>query len=589
MYLFFFVVLITLAMMFIFNSHTLAQGSEGVETPFRLEALVDFPDDALKAVITPTHVDAMMATLSEMGVTRVSWGYYGDGHGGFMIPSDLNDQWRNYADTLRSLGNPIRVAVEAAHRHGLELYAYYKPYETGPGISLPDGSTEGRGFGRIKQKGGWLTWMDPFVMDHPNLRIRHKPDDSIRDISTVPICAIKLVKRDDSPTRITRERLQIWSSQLNYRYQQLNVDFTLQESVEPSPQEVRDINGVLITKKGDPVRILTLSGFRLADPYILVTTDFTDGKPDFENVGTNLFVALNENGEEIPGVFATGGGVWETNRVDFRNWGLIFDMGFGRSLTHLDEANTSGRRGLIAFTRGRNEYLPGALCETEPQVRDFWLSCIREMLDAGVDGVDFRVENHGTHTDYYEEYGFNDVILQECDKRGRTDSETIAQVRGDAYTDFLRQAKSLIASRGKHMRINLNMDWFRPDPPLARRLAYPANIHYDWERWIDEGLLDEGILRMFQLPFDNVFSDSVAAKMIANCEERGIPITVNRYINPNYPAEFRRVQQDGRFNGFILYETASFLHFDDQGGCILQNDVVAEVCRMMEDYAKDMR
>jgi len=97
------------------------------------------------------------------------------------------------------------------------------------------------------------------------------------------------------------------------------------------------------------------------------------------------------------------------------------------------------------------------------------------MLDAGVDGVDFRVENHGTHTDYCEDYGYNDVVLQKCGTPGKTDSETIARVRGDAYTNFLRQAKHLIASNGKRMRINLNIDWFRSDPPPARRLAYPAN------------------------------------------------------------------------------------------------------------------
>ncbi len=588
MYLGFFIGLTILIAMFVFSIFTFAQGTEEAKSPFLLEALVDFPDDALETVVTPAHVDNMMVTLREMGVTRVSWGYYGDGHGGYMLPSGLSDRWRNYAETLKALENPLRVAVEAAHRHGLELYAYYKPYETGPGISLPDGSPEAREFGRVRQQGGWLTWMDPFVMDHPNLRIRHRPDESIKDILKVPICKIKLVKRDDSPTRITKEHLQIWSSQLNYRYQKLNVDFTVHESVEPSPQEVRDLNDNLITKKGAPVRTLTLSGFQLTDPYILVTTDFTDGQSDFENTGTNLLVALNENGEEIPGVFATGGGVWEANRVDFRNWGLIFDMGFGRSLVRLDESNTSGRHGLIAFTRGWNEYLPGALCETEPQVCEFWLSCIHEILDAGVDGVDFRVENHGTHTDYYEDYGFNDVVLQECSRRGQIDVETIAQVRGDAYTNFLRQAKRLIASKGKRMRVNLNIDWFRSDPPPARRLAYPANIHYDWKRWVDEGLLDEGILRMFQLPFDNVFNDSVAAEMSASCKEKGIPLTVNRYINPNYPVEFNRVQQDGRFNGFIFYETATFLHFNEQGECVLQSDVVAQVCNMMKEGAKDI-
>jgi hypothetical protein len=565
-------------------SPALAQEPAAAPPPFRIEALVDFVDDALAAVITPAHVEAMMTALHEMGVSRVSWAYYGDGHGGFMFPKGLNEEWRRCAETYRVLGNPLRVAAEAAHRHGIELYAYYKPYETGPGISFPDGSPEAREFGRLPQQGGWLTWMDPFVLAHPQFRLRHRPDASIGDLSGVPICGLRLVKRDNSPTRVTREHLQIWTGQLNHGYQPLKPDFTVQEASVPSPKDVRDLNGTLVTRQGDPVRTLTLSGFRLTDPYVLVTTDFTDGPADFANTGTDLLVALDEQGREIPGVFATGNGVWEAQRVDFRTWGLLFDMGFGRSVLQLDVPNASGRQGIIAFTRGRNEYLPGALCETEPQVRAFWLACIQEMLDAGVDGVDFRVENHGTHTDYYDEYGFNDVVLQECARRGLAgDAAAVAQVRGEAYTEFLRQAKRLIGAAGKRMRINLNLDWFRPDPPPARRLAYPANLRLDWQAWVDEGLLDEGILRLFALPFDTVFNDSIAAAMISRCQAKGLPLTVNRYINPAYPAEFARVLQDGRFSGFILYETASYLRLQDPAGCQLNNAVVDEVCRKFRE------
>lgn len=552
-------------------------------TPFRLETLVDFVDDAIAAEITPAHVDAMMGVLKEAGIERVSWGYYGDGHGGYFIPAGLNEGWGRYEKTLRALGNPLRVAVEAAHRHGIELYAYFKPYETGPGLSLPEGTPEARAFGRLRQQGGWLTWLDRFVVDHPALRIRHRPDASIEDLSDVPICALKLIKADDAPTRVSGEHLQIWSSQHNYRYQQCDVDFVVEENVEASVKDVRDVSGALVTRLGDPVRTLTLAGFELTDPYVMVTTDFAEGPADFRNTGTDLLVALDAEGREIPGVFATGGGIWERASVDFRNWGLHFDMGRGQSVIHLDEPNESGQKGLIAFTRGRNEYLPGALCETEPQVQSYWLSCLREILDAGVDGVDFRVENHGTHSDYTQEYGFNDVILEECDRRGQRDLATISQVRGEAYTRFLQDSRQMITASGKRMRINLNIDWFRPEPPPPRRLAYPANIQFEWQRWVDEGLMDEGILRIYQLPFDAVFDDDVSAAMIARCQQQGIPLTVNRYINPEYGQEFERVRGDGRFSGFILYETAGFLKFDEDGGCRLSNDTVAEVCQMMKD------
>lgn len=552
---------------------------------FRLEALSDFVDDALFApVITPPHVDAMMAALREMGVTRLSWAYYGDGHGGFMVPAGLDALWANLAATYAVLGNPLQVAAEAAHRHGIELYAYLKPYETGPAASYPDGSPEGREFGRLRQQGGWLTWFDPFVLDHPDLRVRHRPDATLAVPADLPICALKLVKSDDAPTRVTREHLQIWTSQLNHRYAPLDLDFTVTEAIEPAPREVRDLEGALVTAAGAPVRTLTLSGFRLTDPYVLVTTDFTDGPGDFANAGTDLLVVLDADGREIPGVFANGNAIWEPDRVDFRGWGLVFDHGFGRAVTTLDQPNASGRQGLIAFTRGRNEYLPGALCETEPLVQRFWLDCLREMLAAGVDGVDFRVENHGTHTDYYDEYGYNEAVLAECARRGSDDPATVAQVRGDAYTAFLRDAKRLLAAAGKQMRINLNVDWFRPNPPPERRLAYSLNINYDWRTWIEEGLLDEGIMRMFHVPLTALYDDPVAAEMIARCQARGLPLTVNRYNNRASVEEFRRVRADGRFAGYILYETADFLTFSGAGDCTRQHETVQAIS---EEFRRD--
>jgi len=65
---------------------------------------VDFVDDALTSEVTAAHVDAMMRVLRRLGVTRVSWGYYGDGHGGFFVPGGLNDRWRN---GLSRLGCPF--------------------------------------------------------------------------------------------------------------------------------------------------------------------------------------------------------------------------------------------------------------------------------------------------------------------------------------------------------------------------------------------------------------------------------------------------------------------------------------------------
>ena len=172
---------------------------------FAIEALVDFPDDVLQATepVTAMHIDTMMRRLVECGVRRLSWAVYGDGHGGFLIPE--YHQYENLARTYQELEqNPLKAAVQAAHRHGLEIYGYFKPYETGASGLFPEGSYEAAVYGRLSQLGGRMTWLDPFVADHPALRIRRRMDDLSPDIQRVPICRLKLRKRNDAPTRVTR-------------------------------------------------------------------------------------------------------------------------------------------------------------------------------------------------------------------------------------------------------------------------------------------------------------------------------------------------------------------------------------------------
>ena len=558
-------------------------------------------DDALSVAepITAAHIDSLLVSLAGCGIRRVHWGYYGDGHGGQIVPDGIEhgdfgaaidfdqNQWGAYAATMRDLGNPMRVAADAAHRHGLELYGYFKPYETGVSMLLPEGSPQARRWGRLPHLGGTLAWLDPFVQENPDLRIARRTDDVDPQLSDAVIRSIRLTKSDDAPTRITGDHLQIWTSDRNYRYECRDVKFDLGQHIEPSPCEVRDIFGNLVTRRGQAVRVLTLSGLSLADRYVLITTDFPSGPADFANTWDRLLTAFDASGRRIPAVYATGTAVWFPQWDDFRTGGLNFDTGRGPELLKLDVPNhappdpadraaSQGYQvcprpaGFVAMARGRNAYLPGALCETEPRVQEFWLRCVGEMLEAGVDGIDLRVENHSCHTDTPEEYGFNPVVLAQVGADSEDRLRDIAAVRGRAYTDFVRQASRLVRGRGRRMRVNLNVDWFRPadSRPGSRRLAYPANIDFAWRSWVEEGLVDEATLRVFALPFEGIFgSDAVAQDMIAACGAHGVPVFVNRYVsaNPNLVEEFQRVGDDGRFAGFVLYETWSYTHVTPDG------------------------
>lgn len=548
--------------------------------PFTLEALVDFPDDALLAglTITPRHLDAMMRRLKELGVRRVGWGYYGDGHGGMITPTcftaDYQGGWKHYDATGRSLGNPLKAAVVAGHRHGLEVYAYFKPYETGPGLLFPEGSPEAKTMGLLPHIGGRLGWMEPFVRDHPELRIKRRTDDLPPDIDQAVVTSVRLIKKDDLPTRITKEHLQIWVSDVNWQYQPSKADFTFSDTVEKTAHAVCDHRGKVLTRAGQPVRVLTLAGLKLTDKYVLITTDFAGGQPDFVNAGTALVEVNDPRGRSIPIEVASGASIWGASLQNFRTAGLTFDCGRGAAPVTLDGTNVSGKSGLIAFTRGRNRHLCGALCETEPSVQKFWTECLEEMIVAGVDGVDFREENHSMVTDHPGDYGFNDVILQQCDGlKDEALTARIAEVRGQAYTAFLRQCKKRLTTVGRRMRYNLQMDWFRPDRPAARVSAYPANMQWEWSKWIEEGLMDEAILRFFHFQHAAVFTDPVSRDMLERCRQNGIPVKFNQYLarsganGSDVPGQVQRVREDGRFSGFILYETSNFMRFDLEGGC----------------------
>jgi hypothetical protein len=439
---------------------------------------------------------------------------------------------------------------------------------------FPEGSPEAKTMGLLPHVGGRLGWLDPFVKNHPELRVKRRTDDLPTDIEQSVVSSLRLIKKDASPTRITKERLQLWTSDTNWQYQQAKVDFTFTDTVEKAPRDVCDNRGNVLTRAGQPVRVLTLSGLNLTSKQVLITTDFADDVPDFVNAGTFMLEVMDTRGRVIPVEIASGASVWCSSLQNFRSSGLNFDYGWGAASLSLDRTNANGKQGLIAFTKGRNPYLCGALCETEPQVQKFWLQCLDEMIDAGVDGIDFREENHSMMTDHPEDYGFNKVILDQCGAlKGEALTGKIAEVRGRAYTDFLRQCKSRLTITGKRMRYNLQADWFRSGRPADRALAYPANMNWEWPKWIAEGLMDEAILRFYHFQHAAILDDLVSRNMIERCQQHAIPVTFNQYINRSgtkgseVQTQVRQVRADGRFNGFILYETSDFLRFDTEGGC----------------------
>ena len=585
------------------------------QPPFLLSATVDFPGDITSGLYTREQIGRLMAHLAGMGVRRVYWLYYGD--------IDLESYWAGGllhfppitygVPTMEQIGEPLKAAVPIAHENGIELYGVLKPYGTGASGTYPEGSPEPKP-NDIRRIGGTAFHLSPFIQRHPHTREKRLPYDVPPDLETIAAKKIRLLKKDDSPTRIKKENLEVWTSPDNYCYRRKDIDFALTEAVEPAPRQVRDYYGDLVTARGAPVRTLTMEGLDLPEKFILVTTNLRDGAPDFVNTPVGMIEAYGDGPDPLPIVVAARSVTWISPR-DFRTYGLDFDGGLGTLQVPLDEDNTTRTEsgewsshqsgGVIAFARGKNDYAPSMPCVVYPEVRKLWAGWIDRMLDTDVDGIDLRVSSHGNLVDEPWEYGFNEPVLDEYRQRYGKDFEgddpevaLITQIRGEHYTDFVRETSAKVRAAGKKMQFHLHAEAFRPDPAHGQIMGFPANLDFQWRTWLREGLADGVTLRTswfeaWEDPPDGepqrsrlsmALADPVVAEALKLTSELNVPAYLNRYLAravslDEYLTDMETAYNDGRLAGFDLYETANIAHATPDGSDVVSLGDTVELIR----------
>jgi hypothetical protein len=566
--------------------------------PFVLSTTVDFPDDLYNGVWTPQLLGELMRFLRSVGIRRVYWLDYGDPDPASELWSPMVSQTPYGQASLATLGDPLVAAVQAAHASGIELYAVMKPFAGATTITWPDGSPEASR-GALARIGGRIRDPYAYLVHEPDLRISRR-----RATTTAParptIREIRLVKADAQRTRIRRSDLQIWTSETNFAYHRADVDFGLSEQIRQAEQPVVDYFGRVITPAGAPVRVLRLMGVDLSAPFVLVTTSLLGGTPDFRNTARAMVEAIGADGERLPIVVATRSAAASSTR-DFRIDGLEFDTGYGPFVIDLDVDNgaptttwSTPQGGCVALAVGRNETLPGAPCESEPEVQRIWLAWIGRLIRAGVDGVDIRVSAHGTLTDEPAAYGFNASGIEAYRARfgrepdGDADLEGLAEVRGTAYTLFLRAARQALRRAGLPMQVHLHTEAFRADPPHGALMGIPANLRFDWRGWLAEGLVDGATLRTSwyegmgpdeEAPLAELLVDPVVVETIEASVNAGVPLYMNRYVMAGgdirtgdrverYLDDLSVAVRDPHLAGFDVYEVSVYLQPSADGQTI---------------------
>ncbi len=590
-----------------------AERSPKSSRDFCLSVTVDFPDDIVPGPYDESRLNEMMALIKSMGASRVYWIYYGD-----IVPdsnlagSIYDSHWATYGrQTIEALGEPLQAAVRAARKHALEIFGVLKPYYAGVSGTYPAGSPEAQS-SSVSRIGGQLQNLYPFIKHHPEFRIRAKPIPHIDHLNTLPVHKIKLIKKNDAPTRIRAENIEIWTSPCNYRYVRSRCEFSFSESVEKATRQITDYYGNVMVEKDALVRVITLDGLCLDDPFFVIATNFKEGPADFRNTPLGMVEVFGPGNEKLPFVVATQNACWIKPR-DFKTYGLEFDTGYGHLPCTLDLSySPDGSRqdmyqpfqgpnnsiadplldrketgGFIGIGRGRNEYLSGAPCEAYPEVRELWLGWVGKMLKAGVDGVDIRISGHSTLADDPYDFGFNEPVLKLYhDRYGESPKDdyildNLSAIRGECFSDFIREASNIVRSGGARFHVHVHTEYFRPDPVFGQVNGFPANVYFDWKSWLKSGWLDGITLRTSWYEgaedaiggganlgqMDTILQNSEVLEALSLAGEHGVPVQLNRYVGraagtDEYTLDIEKVFLDDRFAGLDVYEFFDLAHSD---------------------------
>jgi hypothetical protein len=521
-----------------------------------------------------SQLDDLNEHLVSIGVTRHQW---------------IVDTIWNFYETYPHPFDLLAQAVESAHAHGLQFYAQIKPFEAGGfgellplSFPFPDGATA------FRDLRGIYPVARPFAAQHPEMCLKRKAGTYK---ATVPVTTIRLVKSNDRPTRLKAEHLSLWTSTSNNHFTRYT-----------GPMEFRETTEWRFRfPKWRPCRILYLDNLQLGadQKYLLIKSSLADDHGDFSNENGNIIELSGENGKEIPFILGKGPVSLDKRKLEFyqtkRNQLLRYmqshkvkrliddPVELQRHYTdfydfnryHLTDHVTLDSQGYIAVACGKPEYYLGTLHPIYPEVREHWLELVRFCLDRNVDGINFRVANHTRLPESWE-YGFNELVLQASG--GRTDYPVISRINGDAYTQFLREARDLIKSRGKSITLHLHAGMLASDDRRQFSLpVLPPNFEWQWQTWVKE-IADElefrgaHTLRPWNLArvLEILSAVTRAADKPLHYQSDFHSMTNDEGRKIQKLQEIELVNRHAGLYGFVLYETANLTTINSEGRVVLR-------------------
>jgi len=399
------------------------------QSKYGLAVTVDFTMDLISGAFDRDSLKKLFALYRSWGIERIDWIDRGRHEDGFYTHYWLYQYaLDNACQTYEAIGEYLPAVVDIAHELGMTCHAIFNPFDRAFNYSL---------FKPEQGKIGLTDLIDGAMgrATRSFLALQHCRME--RNMRLVPKNAEKMVLAKivlqadgNAPHDLTPNHLKLETSPDNDVYQ------SYQGPINFTEKSVRGH------------RVIELSGLSIRERYVVIRTPFKEGAGTFANTLDRLVRLYDPTGSEIP-----------------------FTYG-------LDSNADRNRR----FVK-RRRHMGTKIAANAWQIGD--------CLDAGVDGVDIRIDNHARSQEW-DAYGFEEPVACEYRRRwgvdlrhGVCDLRRLSDVRAGHFTAFIRQASQQVRGHGRKFQAHITGG-------MMRRTAGQRymGMKWEWEKWLSEGLLD---------------------------------------------------------------------------------------------------
>lgn len=530
--------------------------STGKPRDFLISMTYDPPMSLMPNYYTPVRLHQEMQHLTTWGVRRLYW----------IDNSNFDTLWadklyeKNYEQMIKHCGDFLTCATQQAHANGLEIFACLKVFDLG----FNSWFQERRSRITTHDVEGLPLVVTPEVAAHPEWTLQTNP--AWRRTTKFPITRLRFYSEEPIPAlKPSQIRLRASRDNKDYQYYSGPLQFK-QGTVRRRHQRWTPAGP--ITETGTTRNwYIELAGLQLNQPFAAL--EITDQPVALVQRAFMLVEAEDASGALAPVTVATQGGrnfkaegyfFWK----EWDGWNNYTDPIVQRRIWNGSD---------LALTFQEMPTMPSMLEPTYEGTRDIWLALIQKEIEAGVDGISIRTLCHHNGVMSWLQYAFAPIVVETFQSRyGRApqctpeDYERVRRLRGDCFTQFLRDAKKLLAAYGKKLSFQLE-----PGIEIPVRYATPMQLFFDYETWLHENIVDE-----LELKWWTAHSTFIHNEVLPLAHRQGVPVhLISRCITSglgygemNLPSQWLTDAYSAGFDGYNYYETDNLIEMNPAGASV---------------------